>query len=76
MNIWALNAVSQVPLILGTAGAWNQARKRRIAPVLGAVSEVTWFIWAVLASYWLILPWCVLWAALYVRTWIYWGRDA
>ena len=75
MDIWALNAISQAPLAIGTAGAWNQAKKRRIAPVLGCLSEITWLVWAVLASYWLVIPWCLLWAGLYVRTYIYWRND-
>jgi hypothetical protein len=70
-----LNIIVQVPCVLGTLGLWMQGRKRRIAPALGFFAEAAWIVWALAAGMPGLIPWSLLWAALYARTWWLWGKT-
>lgn len=64
--------IVQVPCLLGTLGLWAQGRKRRVAPALGFFSEVAWATWAIVSNVPGVIPWALLWASLYARTWLLW----
>ncbi len=72
MDALALNLTIQIPVLIGTAGLWFQAKKRRIAPALGFISEFAYLAWAVSFSLWGFIPWSLLWMVLYGRTWLHW----
>jgi hypothetical protein len=75
MNV-GLNLTVQVPVVIGTLGLWAQAKKRRIAPALGFLSEFTYLVWALWFGLWGFIPWAVIWGALYARTYLKWTEDA
>jgi len=75
-NLVLLNIIVQAPLVIGSVGLWMQARKHRIAPMLGALSEIAWVVWEIYAGLWSVIPWSIFWAALYIRTWLHWEHDA
>lgn len=74
-NLILVNAAVQAPLIIGSFGLWFQAKKRKVAPILGALSEVAWVLWEIYAGLWSVIPWSIFWAALYIRTWKHWDDD-
>ena len=70
-----LNLLVQLPCVIGSFGLWMQGRKRRIAPALGFASEIAWTAWAIVAHVPALIPWCLLWASLYARTWWMWKPN-
>ena len=75
MDNTSLNLIVQVPVVIGTLGLWYQKRKRKVAPLLGFISEIAYLLWSLWFHLWGFIPWSIIWAALYARTWLFWKRD-
>lgn len=69
-----LQALVQLPNVMGGAGMVLAGRKKRIGWALGAASEVAWATWAYLSHNPGIYPWCAVWGVVYARNWWLWRR--
>lgn len=74
MSETGLNALIQLPNVMGLTGIWLAGKKRRAGWALGVGSEVAWGLWAWLDHAWGLVPWAVGWGVVYARNWWRWRQ--
>ena len=66
----------QLPNALGLLGMVLAGRKHRSGWVVAFTSELAWAGWGWYTRTYGILPWCAIWAGVFVVNYYRWGRNA
>jgi len=53
----------------GAIGVWAAGSGRRIGWGICLAAEFLWLYYAIVLQQWTLLPWCIVWGAVYVRNW-------